>query len=1073
MTLQEGEFLVVRASGLDRRVAGQTLHTNFTLSGGGEFLGLYSDENVASSVWQPYPKQFGGISYGFVSNGAAQGYFTTPTPGEDNDLVVLTGYVRDTHFNVERGFFTAPFSVTITCDTPGAAIRYTTDSSLPSESSALYAAPVNITTTTVLRARAFKAGMVPSNTDTRTCIFATTWKTQPDFPAGFSESWGQFDVRMKVLADYGMNIGITNHPTYSALVIPAMTQTFPVVCLSGSAAEIFGDNGIHGNLRNTDEEVPIGIEYFDPLAPSVSFSARGGLNAHGGAVRDLAKKGFRLDFTGRYGDGPLQFPLFAGSDAETFDQLVLRSAGHDSFTVRARGGNPDQSDLAFHAGYVRDQFLRRTETAAGLLSPRGRWVHLCINGLYWGLYDLHERPNAQWTAAHGGGPESAWDVLHHNNISTSGGPQVVDGDDTAWRHLQTLSASPVLTNAAYLQLAALLGPDKYIDHLLIRMWAGDHDWLGPAYMPDGSGGVTANVAVFSGKNWYAVRSSRKPQPEPWQWFTWDGEISMGNHLLFRFYDGIETPAGLQYPHLRELNLDTTGISRADTPAAPWAALLNHSEFRSKVADRAHRLLHNSGPLSPAVAADRLDDMITELDLPIVAESARWGGVSGFNFRTINGTSYRIWDNGLLTRDTHWRPEVAWLRDTFAAQRGGILQNQLAARGLYPATEPVSIAPHGGNVGAADPIELTAPAGTIYYTTDGTDPRTPLFGSISGTAQIYSTPLTTGGVSPFIIKARAFGTDWSPLTEVTFTSAVLPTSASLVLTQLHYHPAPATAAEFAVLGFSDADAFEFLRLTNVSAATLDLTSLRFAAGVDFDFAAHSPRHELAAGESVVLGSHAAAFLLRYGSAADGFFANGTKLSNSGERLKLVRSDGAVIFDFSWNDRGDWPAADGTGAALHLLGPGSGTDPGEADNWRADAASPFGTLASSLSYETWRSDFFTAEEITAGLGDPLADADGDRLENLIEYLTKSNPRRASKSPVTVSFPAAGKVRFSYERRTGDTAPYSIALQSSAALAAWSAPAPTTTFPTDNAAIEIAHDFDLPPGEKFFARLRATAP
>ena len=77
------------------------------------------------------------------------------------------------------------------------------------------------------------------------------------------------------------------------------------------------------------------------------------------------------------------------------------------------------------------------------------------------------------------------------------------------------------------------------------------------------------------------------------------------------------------------------------------------------------------------------------------------------------------------------------------------------------------------------------------------------------------------------------------------------------------------------------------------------------------------------------------------------------------------------------------------------------------------------------------------------------------------------------MTVSFPAAGKVRFSYERRTGDTAPYSIALQSSAALAAWSAPAPTTTFPTDNAAIEIAHDFDLPPGEKFFARLRATAP
>ena len=225
--LQEGELLVVRASGEDHRVAGQTLHTNFTLSGGGEFLGLYSDDEVATSVWQPYPKQFGGISYGLVS-GAEQGYFTTPSPGVDNDLTALTDYVRDTHFSVERGFYIAPFSVTLTCDTPGAAIRYTTDGSLPLENSALYAAPVNITTTTVLRARGFKDNMVPSNADTQTYIFAAAWKSQPDFPAGFSVSWGQFDANFKVLADYGMNPGITNHATYGPLVISAMTQTFTV-----------------------------------------------------------------------------------------------------------------------------------------------------------------------------------------------------------------------------------------------------------------------------------------------------------------------------------------------------------------------------------------------------------------------------------------------------------------------------------------------------------------------------------------------------------------------------------------------------------------------------------------------------------------------------------------------------------------------------------------------------------------------------------------------------------------------------------------------------------------------------
>jgi len=1075
--LAEGELLLVRASGLDRRTPGQELHTNFALAGAGEYLALFSPESVVSSAWQPYPKQFGGVSYGFAAPGGAAGYFSEPTPGEPNGDTVLTGYVRDTHFSVARGFFTAPFSVALSCDTPGAAIHYTMDGSVPSEDSPLYTAPLTITTTTSLRIRAFQAGMVPSNVDTQTFIFPAVWKTQPDFPAGFSQSWGTHSGTFKVLADYGMNVPVTNDAVYGPLVIPAMTQTFPVVCITGGAEEIFGDSGLHGNLRHTDVEMPVAVEYFHPLAPGEMFTARAGFQVHGGAVRQYAKKGFRLDFTGEHGDGPLQYPLFAGSPVETFDQLVLRTGGHDSWTVQVRGGEPNHDDLAFHAGYMRDQFLRRTEVAAGLLSPRGRWVHLCLNGLYWGLYDLHERPNAEWAAAHSGGPETAWDVLHHNTVSASFGPENVDGDLVEWQTLQNLCANPVVTDAAYQQLAALLGPERYIDHLLIRMWGGDHDWLGPAYMPSSTLGVTENVAVYSGKNWYAVRDSRGVPAGLWQFFTWDGEISMGNHLLYRFFDGLPEPAGLEWPHLRELNLDVTGIARADTPAAMWNALRSHPEFRSKVADRAHRLLHNGGVLSPAAAAARINAMITELDAAMVAESARWGGVSGINIQHIHGGFYRTWDNSnnyLLTRDTHWRPEVAWLRDTFAAQRGGILRNQLAARNLYPLTEPVTVSPLGGHVGAETPVELSAPDGAIYYTTDGSDPRVPFSGAVAGTAQIYSVPLTTGGVTPLTIKARALAADWSPLTEVTFSSAVPPAAASLALTQLHYHPAPPTPGEEATLGFSDAGAFEFLRLTNVSGSTLDLSGLRFAAGVDFDFAVHSSLQELPPGESVVLGSHAAAFQLRYGAAAHGVFANGTRLSNSGEQLKLVRRDGTVIFDFAYLDGGDWPAAaDGAGPALHLLGPGSGTDPGESGNWRAEAPEPFAPVAAGLTYEKWRSDFFTAEEITAGLGEPLADPDGDRLENLIEYLTKSSPRRATQSPVRVSFPAAGRVRFSYELRAGDTAPYGVVLQSSQDMTAWPAAAPAATLPTDNATVELVHDFDLPSGGKLFGRLRASGP
>ena len=109
------------------------------------------------------------------------GYLENPTPGAPNAAIEHTDFVRDTSFDIDRGFFDAPFDVVITSSTPGATIVYTTDGNTPTldngtqvpapDGNSPASATVNITTTTPLRAAAFRPGYRPSNVDTQTYLF--------------------------------------------------------------------------------------------------------------------------------------------------------------------------------------------------------------------------------------------------------------------------------------------------------------------------------------------------------------------------------------------------------------------------------------------------------------------------------------------------------------------------------------------------------------------------------------------------------------------------------------------------------------------------------------------------------------------------------------------------------------------------------------------------------------------------------------------------------------------------------------------------------------------------------------
>ncbi|MCH8924350.1 MAG: lamin tail domain-containing protein [Planctomycetes bacterium] len=299
---------------------------------------------------------------------------------------------------------------------------------------------------------------------------------------------------------------------------------------------------------------------------------------------------------------------------------------------------------------------------------------------------------------------------------------------------------------------------------------------------------------------------------------------------------------------------------------------------------------------------------------MIAESARWG-----DLHTATPRTQADWESYLNQE----------MNTTYFPFRTSIVLNQLRGRGLYPGVVAPAFNQHGGAVEVGFDVNITAPAGTIYYTLDGSDPRL-TGGAISPTALRFEDALIEL-LTNTQIKARVrSGGIWSALNQAEF--YVDPATAeNLAMTEINYHPRPPTPAELAQDPTWLEHDFEFIELMNVSRQSIVMVGVQFTDGVQFEFTTGAG--SLAAGERIVVVNNPQAFRARYGDAlvVAGSFTSGL-LKNEGEEIELTGADGSIIRAFEYDDSGDWPGrADGRGSTLELIDPdGDYNDP---HNWRS--------------------------------------------------------------------------------------------------------------------------------------------
>ncbi len=832
-------------------------------------------------------------------------------------------------FSVQSGFYETPFSLEIVAADPAWNVIFTLDGSNPQDSETAYTSEESVTIqidpqsssgrpatpAVIVRASAEKEGLKPALPESRTYIFLAEVLNQ-SHPGG---GWPSQSINEQAI-DLEMDARIVDHPLYSDQMIPALKE-IPSISIITDLDHLFNpQTGIYVNAEGHGHawERESSVELIQPDG-SDGFNVNAGLRIRGGWSRhpEYAKHAFRLFFRSEYGDAKLDFPLFGSEGVDQFDKIDLRTAQNYAWS------NGDSRNT-----FLRDVFSRDSQRDMNQSYTRSRCYHLYLNGMYWGLFQTQERSEARFAADYLGGNSADYDVIKVNTENWEYQIEATDGDMNTWYALWVMCNTGFSANGDYFKLEGkdrqgipvtggqvYVDIDNLIDYMISIFYTGNFD------------APTSTFGWNKGPNNFFAINSREDRSRGFTFFNHDAE-----HSLFSY---VADPGTGLYEDRVNLTLRTDGkhmeVTQFGSFHPQWLhhKLTSNREYRVRFMDRAHMHLEGEGAFTPAKNEERLNKRATEIESAIIAESARWG-------------DGRPWVTYPYNKNGHWIPEVQKIRDEFFPYRTDILKGQLLDAALYASLEAPVFSINGTilyeNHYAVEGtfslvIENKNNKGSIYYTTDGSDPRR-VGGGISGYA-LSSTQQQTelSFNSSVVIRARIFDGGWSALQEIDLLSES-DDFTHLTITELHYHPEELVFEGDTISGKD----LEFIEFKNTGEQAINLTGLVLDSAIFYEF----PENELLApGRFYVVASKPSSFYLRYGMVALGNYKK--NLSNGGEEVLLSDRDGNPVIHFIYSDDVPWPVeADGDGYSLVSVVYNPVEDPAVSTYWKTSSfkgGSPF--------------------------------------------------------------------------------------------------------------------------------------
>jgi hypothetical protein len=416
------EVAIIYCSGRDE-LLGVFAHSNFkiTQTKGNEILMLSDAASNFQDSIRVLPNQ-NSHTRGRESNGAPiWSVFVNGSPNSIN-MGAMQEYATTPIFSQNGGYYNGPINITLSSPDPNITIYYTTNGDEPNNTSSIYTGPINITTTTVVK--------------------AISYSSNANIPSSF------IDYHTFFIND---------------------THTIPILSISGDVGQSGLVDLLDGGWGSSSLEPKGTIEWFNKNGVLLD-KGTGEYNKHGNDSWAYDQRGFDYIMRDQFGyNYALQDQIFATKSRDKFQRVIVKAAANDNYPFSYNGSGAHIRDAyVHHLSQIGDLRLDERSTSSCIVY---------LNGAYWGVYEMREKVDDHDFT------DYYYDQDKNNlqYLKTWGGTWTEYGAPNAqpdWDNfVNFVTTNPMTAQANYNYAKSIYNTGSLIDYFLLNAYVVCQDWL--------------------------------------------------------------------------------------------------------------------------------------------------------------------------------------------------------------------------------------------------------------------------------------------------------------------------------------------------------------------------------------------------------------------------------------------------------------------------------------------------------------------------------------------------------------------------------------------------------------------